>query len=171
MNRFVSNLILGFFVVVLVIAYGVFKQPPTLFSLPPSTDDGETEQVTADIADTIITLPNGQTINTIVATSLEDRQQGLSGVESLADDAGMLFVFPNIGQHGIWMRDMKFPLDIVWLDETGKVIHVVEKAPVQEEGEELLVYQSELPAKYVLEVTAGMAKSAGIEVGDTITLS
>lgn len=169
MNRLASNLILGFFVIVLVVVYGTFKQP-SLLSIQMPSENVVNEPT--EFVDTKITLPNGQTINAIVATSVEDRQQGLSGVESLASDAGMLFVFPDAGQHGIWMKEMNFPLDIVWLDETGRVVHVVEEAPVHDSLDgELPVYQSELPAKYVLEVTAGMADEAGIEVGDTITLS
>ncbi len=171
MNRLISNLILGFFVIVLIVAYGVFKQPST-FSLSLPVNEGTTKPTATNATDTKITLPNGEIINVIVATSLEDRKQGLSGVDLLADDVGMLFVFPNLGQHNIWMQEMNFPLDIVWLDETGKVVYVVEDAPPPDDvSGELPVYQSELPAKYVLEMTAGKAESAGIEVGDTIVLS
>lgn len=169
MNRLLSNFILGFFVVMLVIVYGVFKQP-SISSLQVPNDS--VVEKTAEFSGTQLTLPNGQIINVMVATSLEDRQQGLSGVESLASNAGMLLVFPDSGQHSIWMKEMNFPLDIIWLNEAGKVVYLIEEAPVQDnDSGGLPIYQSELPAKYVLEIKAGTVSSSGIEIGDTIVLS
>ncbi len=164
MNRFVSNLILGFFILVLVVVYGVVKQPAIYSLTAPAVKNGDRQAV----------LPNGEVLNVAVADSEDERIQGLSGTDSLSQDEGMLFIFPYAGQHGIWMKNMNFPIDILWLDEDGKVVDVAENVPVPPEGEtdgSLLIYHNDDPAKYVLEVTAGIAQGAGVEVGERVILS
>lgn len=164
MNRLISNLILGFFILVLVVVYSVVKQPAIYSLTTPAVKDGGRQAV----------LPNGAVINVAVADDESERIQGLSGVEKLPEDEGMLLAFPYAGQHGIWMKEMNFPIDILWLDEDGRVVNVVEHAPVPEEEKadsELVIYHNDEPAKYVLELAAGMARNAGIDVGARITLS
>ena len=58
------------------------------------------------------------------ARTQEDRAQGLSGRESLAADAGMLFVFEAERRPGFWMREMQFPLDFIWISAEGVVVNV-----------------------------------------------
>ena len=164
MNRLVSNLILGFFILALVVVYGVAKQPAIYSLTAPAVKDGGRQAV----------LPNGVVLNVAVADSEDERIQGLSGIENLSRDEGMLFIFPYSGQHGIWMKDMNFPIDILWLDEDGRVVDVVENVPVPPEGEtdgSLPIYHNDDPAKYVLEAVAGTARGAGVEVGERVVLS
>ena len=52
-----------------------------------------------------------------IADTLEKRTQGLSGRESLSANEGLLFVFSTSGAYGIWMKDMRFPIDIIWISE------------------------------------------------------
>ena len=92
------------------------------------------------------------------------RQKGLSGVESMAANEGLLMVFGGDGQWGIWMKDMKIPLDIVWLDSNKKVIYIVtDVSPSLGTSE---TFQPDNPARYVLEVPAGSVKSGAIKIGD-----
>ncbi len=164
MNRLVSNLILGFFVLALVAVYGVAKQPAVYSLTTPAVKEGGLQVV----------LPDGKVLDVVVADNEQEQVQGLSGKENLPADEGMLFVFPYAGQHGIWMKDMKFPIDILWLNEDGLVVNIVQNAPVPEEGKEengLLVYNNVEPAKYVLEVAAGTAETSGIKMGKKIVLS
>ena len=74
-------------------------------------------------------LPSGKVLQTEVMVSDEDRQMGLMFRPSLPLDHGMLFIFEQPDFHGIWMKNCKFPIDIVWLDGEGKVVHVAQKVP------------------------------------------
>lgn len=170
MKRFVSNLVLGLFAVALIAVYGITKQPG-VFSV---TIDPSSESASLTTQDTrmSVRLPGGKVVQVSVAQTPEERTQGLSGVDTLAADAGMLLVFPQVGQHSIWMKGMKVPLDIIWLDDTGEVVHIVENAPVPDiSGGDVPTYQSEQPAKYVLELAAGTVEAVGLEVGEAVQLS
>nr|AQS30054.1 hypothetical protein [uncultured bacterium] len=169
MNRFVSNLILGLFVVALVIVYGVSKQP-AVFSLGHLL----TNQIVQPPVDQqmAIRLPGGQVIQARVVDTPEARAQGLSGVESVPADTGMLFVFQDDGTQGIWMKGMKIPLDILWLDGQGQVVHIVQNAPIPDDEQTVLpIYESNQPARYVLELAAGTVEATGLEAGQVVGLS
>jgi uncharacterized membrane protein (UPF0127 family) len=93
--------------------------------------------------------------------------RGLGGRESLPDDRGMLFVFPDSGRHAFWMKDMLIPIDIIWVSAEGQVVDVQTAQP--EPGvpdPQLRRYNPSGEAKYVLEVRAGLAAEKGVEVGD-----
>ncbi|MDD5606124.1 MAG: DUF192 domain-containing protein [Patescibacteria group bacterium] len=174
MKRLASNIVLGLFVLVLVTLYGISKQPSVYSFLPLINDEQTTTQKDAvtnsstdvtQMFDREVALPNGDTINVAVADNPVERIQGLSGLTGLEEDEGMLFIFDETGKHGIWMKNMNFAIDILWLDETGRVVHVVNQAPVSQDDLDLLVYQNDEPAKYVLEVPAGVAEAKDLEVG------
>lgn len=90
--------------------------------------------------------------------------RGLSGVEKLPSNGGLLMDFTVDSNHGIVMRDMQVPLDIIWLDKNKKVIYIVKNAP-PELGESK-EFRSTEPARYVLELPAGGVKSSAIKLGD-----
>jgi len=92
------------------------------------------------------------------------RIQGLSGVEKISVNGGMLFVFDSDNTHGIWMKDMNVPLDIVWLDGSKKVVYIVKNAPP--ENPATTVYSPKDKARYVIELAAGSVQKAGIKTGD-----
>ncbi len=110
---------------------------------------------------------NGAVYHVAVAVSPDTRYKGLSGVQSLGGDGGLLMVYPTDGLHGIVMRGMKVHLDIMWLDQTKTVIHVVKDAS-PETGEDL-VYVPPKEARYVMEVPAGSTTERGIKAGDKAT--
>lgn len=188
LNRLVSNFVLGFFVVVLVVVYGVAKQVPAYQIKQPvqktntvassRTDSDSTRATVAGIATkkvdgrAVVTLPNGTTVSAIVADTDASRQQGLSGTEPLGAGEGMLFVFEKADDYGIWMKEMKYDLDIIWMDENGRVVHLVEeaKAPATA-SENLTVYKNTDPALYVLEIPAGSAGKAGVGLGTILSIS
>lgn len=90
-----------------------------------------------------------------VADSDEERAQGLMNVESLPMNEAMLFVFPESGRHGFWMKNTLIPLDIIWIDSNGIVVDISYNAlPCLAECP--IMYPS-ANAKYVLEVKAGLA--------------
>ena len=76
-----------------------------------------------------LTLPSGKVLQVEVMVKDEDRAMGLMFRPSLAPDRGMLFLFEASDFHGIWMKNCKFPIDILWLDADRKIVHVQEGAP------------------------------------------
>lgn len=88
-----------------------------------------------------------------VAATPRSREIGLSAHTSLAAGAGMWFVMPKADEHGFWMREMKFPIDLVWIDAAGKVLDSI-TLPVCPAMPCPLSF-APAPALYVLEVNAG----------------
>lgn len=108
------------------------------------------------------------TISARVASDEADRYRGLSGVEKLNPNEGLLMVFEAPDRHGIVMRDMKIPIDVVWIDSDGSVVHVEYNMKPDIDPE--LVYRSRSPALYVLEMGSGEAKRLNIKVGDKLDI-
>jgi uncharacterized membrane protein (UPF0127 family) len=104
-----------------------------------------------------------------VADTEQERIQGLSGVEKLGPNGGLLMDFAAEDIWGIWMKDMKIPLDIIWLDKDKKVIYIVKDA--SPELSTSVVFEPEEPARYVLELSAGTVSRAGIKTGQTAEFS
>lgn len=101
-------------------------------------------------------------INALYADSEEKKELGLSNREQIASDQGMLFAFDTIGVYNFWMKDMKFPLDIVWIDENKKVLGIT--ADIQPESYPSIFISPE-STKYVLEINAKNAEKFGIATG------
>ena len=74
-------------------------------------------------------------------------------------------VFEGDQAWGIWMKDMKVPLDIVWLDNTKKVVHIEEKVSNELGTDSIFVPKK--PSRYVIELPSGSVKKAGIKIGQT----
>lgn len=106
-------------------------------------------------------------VTVLVADTPEEQKQGLSGREGLGPDEGMLFVFQKDDLYGIWMKDMKFSIDIVWLSLTGKVITIEPNVSPRTYPRS---FTPKTPARYVLELPAGYAQRHNLKVGDTIII-
>ena len=101
----------------------------------------------------------------------EEHQQGLSGRESMDRETGMLFVFEDEKPLYFWMKEMHFPLDIIWIDAECRLLEVaadVPTPPPNASNEEIPRVQSPSPARYVLELNAGEAARSGLRPGDTV---
>ena len=106
-----------------------------------------------------------------VAAQPEERRQGLSGRPYMAPDAGMLFVFEDAQVRNFWMKEMHFPLDIIWIDGECRLIDWAADVPTPPPGggdAAIPRVQSPSPARYVLELNAGEAARAGLAPGDTV---
>ncbi len=102
-----------------------------------------------------------------VAASPEERRLGLSGRSALSENSGTLFIFDEAARHAIWMKDMRFPIDILWLRE-GRVAALRERVPPPSPGTAdylLPIYAPDVPADFVLEVSAGFVERHDIRVG------
>lgn len=94
---------------------------------------------------------------------------GLMFRKSMKRDECMLFAFPNDGAHPIWMRNMRFPLDIVWLDSKRRVVDIVESAKPSS-GLDFSGYRSKRPSRYVIELNAGFVSKNKVKIKDVAKL-
>ncbi|NCN99760.1 DUF192 domain-containing protein [Candidatus Falkowbacteria bacterium] len=110
-----------------------------------------------------------KTIKVELVATAADMYRGLSGRSSLCPDCGMLFNFPNSGERKFVMRDMKFPLDIVFISN-GRIIKIDDNlAPAGDRPE--IIYSSEGEANQVLELNAGYTTQNNINVGDFVSFN
>jgi uncharacterized membrane protein (UPF0127 family) len=100
------------------------------------------------------------------ADTLESRERGLSGRSSLPADMGMLFVFDKIGTECMWMKDMHFPLDIVWLNSQDTVVKLAENLSPESYPQQYCADNT----LFVIEVSGGTAKNINATVGSHIEL-
>lgn len=103
-----------------------------------------------------------------VADTPQLRQQGLSNHTSLDQDEGMLFVYDQSGAYGFWMKDMDFPIDIVWLTQENDVVGITKEAQPSSYPQ---TFRPEQPAKKVVETPAGFAETENINLGDRLNLT
>ncbi|WEX07061.1 DUF192 domain-containing protein [Chelativorans sp. AA-79] len=98
-----------------------------------------------------------------VADDSYERQRGLMFRETMADDRGMLFVFQGSGQRGFWMQNTPMPLDLLFIGEDGRVRAIEHGEPFSTDS-----IAPPVETQFVLELKAGTAQKAGIEVGDRL---
>ncbi|SFR35633.1 DUF192 domain-containing protein [Halogeometricum limi] len=105
-----------------------------------------------------------------VSDTYEKRYTGLSNTDSLGPNEGMLFVHDAQGQYAYVMRDMAFPIDIVFIDANGTItaVHHAELPPEGTSNAELTRYRG--TGKYVLELPYGYTNETGVDVGDTVRI-
>ena len=94
---------------------------------------------------------------------------GLMFRESLPENSGMLFIFPDSSPRSFWMKNTLIPLDIIFIDENFEIIDIKHAVPCR--AEPCALYKSAKPAKYVLEVNEGFAEKNSVGVGDKIILN
>ncbi len=107
-----------------------------------------------------------------VARDEKARAVGLGGKKGLAEQGGMLFVFPQQDFYGIWMKGMDFPIDIFWIRD-GLVVDMAEAAPAPAIGAadaDLPVFKPDTPARYILETKAGFAQKYNVKIGDSVNI-
>lgn len=106
-----------------------------------------------------------------LAYTRDARTRGLSGRDSLSDSAGMLFVFESGRTSDFWMKDMKIPLDFVWIGDGCTVVDLhsdVPPPPASSGDGSLEVLSSGSSARYTLEVNGGKVAELGVTVGDRV---
>ncbi len=104
-----------------------------------------------------------------VATSPKDMQVGLAAYDSLAEHQGMIFRGLTAGQQGMWMKHMKFDIDIIWVDSHGTIVHI---EPLVSKDSYPKVYQNppNTTSQYVIELAAGVCQKYGIARGEHVEL-
>ena len=112
----------------------------------------------------IVTTSTGEEIPVEVADTLKKRRLGLGKRTSLKKGWGMLFVFEKRKPHRFWMKDMQFPLDIIWL-ENHRIVHIIHNAKPANSKDEPEVMTSPVAVNFVLEIAAGRAAKLRLKVG------
>ena len=100
-----------------------------------------------------------------IADTEEKRTRGLSGKAFLPSNTSMLFEFDKPDTYGIWMKDMSFPIDIIWLDKNKTIVNLVSNA---EPGSYPHVYYPPKEALYIIEIRTGLIRDKNLKIGDEI---
>ena len=112
----------------------------------------------------IVKTSTGEEIPVEVADTLKKRSLGLGERTSLKKGWGMLFVFEKRKPHRFWMKDMQFPLDIIWLDN-HRIVHITRNAKPANSRDEPEVMTSPVSVNFVLEIAAGRAAKLRLKTG------
>lgn len=115
----------------------------------------------------IISTPNGN-ISAFIADTQSERTKGLSGRKRLSDNEGMLFVYKKSQKQGIWMKYMKFDIDIIWLDDKKKIVDIM---PNISPSTYPSIFSSKVDASYVLELNAGQVAKRGMSPGTQLSFT
>lgn len=117
---------------------------------------------------------NGETISRFVvevARTPQQLQKGLSDRQTLAPRRGMLFIFPNVSVQSMWMPNMYFPLDIVWIDANNVITKIEENVKPCSGNHNCHSYSSGTPVQYAIELNAFDASRIGLRVGMKLSFS
>lgn len=109
----------------------------------------------------------GKKIKVELALTPQERAQGLSGRSALCAGCGMLFVFEKKGIYPFWMKDMRFDLDILWIDG-AKIVQIDRRVPFAGGAE--IVRSPKIAVDRVLEIRSGESDRLGLKEGDEIKL-
>lgn len=111
---------------------------------------------------------NGLVLVADIAATDEQRTKGLSVKDRLGENEAMLFVFDNEAEHSFWMKNMKFPIDIIWLDSDKTIVHIEHN--LQPCSFELLcpTYKPNVESLYVIETVGGFAEKHDIVKGTMV---
>lgn len=112
-----------------------------------------------------VEFTNGMIVNVEIADTQAERVQGLSGHDPLLENEGMLFLFEIKEIQGFWMKDMLFPIDIIWIDGTT-VVGFEQEAPLEDPVH--TIYYSPAPVDRVLEVPSGFVAENEVKIGDVL---
>ena len=102
-----------------------------------------------------------------IADDASERARGLMHRTALAENRGMLFVFPDEERLSFWMKNTLIPLSVAFMDSEGRIVDIQDMKPLDDEPPS---YVSAEPARYALEVNQGFFEERGVEVGDRAEL-
>ena len=136
--------------------------------LPPKTDIAVIGYEPTKDKEPLVPIYLGdKSFQVTIADSQAEQIKGLSGSPQLPAGEGKLFIFNKPEKHGIWMKDMLFAIDIIWLNEAGKVIHIAPNIAPESYPE---VFRPPEVARFVLEVPSGTVAAANLSPGDQLLI-
>ena len=116
-------------------------------------------------------LINGFKVLLAIASNDELRIKGLSGSQMLNENEGMLFMFDKPSKQGFWMNEMKYAIDIIWLDSNSSVVHIEKNLEPCKIFLVCPVYNPQVDSLYVIELSAGFVDRHSIKNGTIIDLN
>ena len=140
-----KSISLGIILLIIIVGYFIFTKP-------------------AHIDEADFLLIGDTTIRIELAKTTEEKARGLSGREGIGEEDGLLFVYDTDDFYYFWMKDMKFPIDIIWLDKDWRVVYIADNVLPETYPN---TFVSKEPARYVLEVASGFSARHGVSVGVT----
>jgi hypothetical protein len=117
-----------------------------------------------------VRLGEGPPLCVAVARSPAAQERGLKFRDSLGETDGMLFVLGRRDRHAFWMQDVRIPLDIAWIDERWSVVDLASDLPPCPAAP-CPIYAPSAPARYVLEVRAGVLAARGVARGTPVAVA
>lgn len=115
----------------------------------------------------IITI-DGHNFKVAVAASQQEREVGLSETEPLQQSQGMIFLFEKSDYHSFWMKNMKFPIDIIYINKDTIVTIKNNVQPPKGNIESPIIYTPAAPSDKVLEIQAGLSEKYNFKKGDKV---
>lgn len=113
---------------------------------------------------------NNQTFNLLLAKTDKEKRIGLSEKKSLPENSGMLFIFEKPDYYSFWMKEMKFSIDIVFINKNRIVTVYHDLKPPQTPEESLPIYKPDEPADMVLEINSGLAQKYNLKKSAEVKL-
>ena len=110
-----------------------------------------------------------EVLNIEISADAFTRNRGLSGRESLCENCGMVFIFGEESKHSFWMKDMNFPLDILYI-KGDEIVEIFKNVQVLDDMNEIKEVFPNKKADKVLELNAGWCDTYNVQVGDEIEL-
>jgi uncharacterized membrane protein (UPF0127 family) len=144
------------------------------FTLISGDAIGQTERTKSEelnatsLPDKVKISINNVILQADVALSSEEQTKGLSIKNSLKSNEGMIFPYESPRTLSFWMKDMKYPIDILWLDADKKVVHIEEGLQACSPLLPCPSYTPDVKAQYVLETVAGFSSANGITTGTPV---
>lgn len=131
-----------------------------------NTNSSKTDTITVSVNSTDLTLQ--------IASTDQQRAQGLMFVQELQANHGMIFVFPETQILSFWMKNTLIPLDLIFLDEDFQIVDLksnFQPCHITNPNSEICPsYSSKLPAKYVIELNTGSIQTLNLQLNDQIPL-
>lgn len=117
-------------------------------------------------------LIDGHIFSLLLAKSEAEKEKGLSDRASVDMNTGMLFIFDKEGNYDFWMKRMRFPLDIIWMNK-NKIVTIAEdlQPATSSDDTEIPRFKSVVPADTVLEINSGLSKKYNFKVGDSVKIN
>ena len=122
------------------------------------------KRLALDFPSTTLFAPKGS-VKVFVANNDKDREQGLSDTTELPKGTGVLFAFEKPGKYGFWMKDMLYPIDIIWIGKDKKIVGVTKNVLPKSYP---FVFMPPSDVLYVLEMNVGSVNVFGLTTGSTV---
>lgn len=166
MKKLIYFTIIVFLIIISTFFYLSLQNKNTINELVVTENKIETESSKLEAETKIIYVSiGGQKLKVDLAISDLEKQKGLSVKEILPEDEGMLFLFDQPRKYAFWMKDMKFDIDILWLDKDGQIVYIAKNVTPESYPKTFI---PSVDASYVLEVVSGFSTKNNLKVGDKV---